>query len=93
MPQANVSVLPATCGVGCVYSHDSYYADELTVQQIKQRGGGIGYNVAGFVNGPRCKGVYNFIKDNFDIVFQSPVKKNRRSGRKFFFIVFKEKEQ
>lgn len=87
-----VTTLAATCGVGLVYAFDAAYGNQLSKTYVKTHGGGIGYNVAGFVSTPRSKRVYEWLSENYDIVFQSPVKKNRRSGRKFFFIVFKDKE-
>lgn len=92
MIKAYSNTLISTCGLGLVHSYSSEYAPILTKSEIRTFGGGIGYNVAGFVKSKECKQVYNWISENYDIVFQSPVKRNRRSGRQFFFIVFKDKE-
>lgn len=89
--RAYVSTATATCGVGVVYGMGATYATDLTKYKIEDFGGGIGYNIAGFVNTKVCRKTYNWIKDNYDIVFQSPVKRNRNSGHLFFFIVFKER--
>jgi hypothetical protein len=91
---ANVGRVIGTCGLGVIhgFEHNFGYGQTLSVERIRQ-GGGIGYTVVGFVNQPRCKKMYEWIKERYDIVFQSPVKKNRNSRRKFFFIVFKEKSK
>jgi Na+/H+ antiporter NhaA len=84
--------LEGTCGVSVVYSFTNgqqWYFDELKGQGLL---GGIGYSVAGFVNTLVCKEAYQQIKRHYQIVFQSPVKRNANSGRKFFFIVFKAKD-
>lgn len=82
------STLPGTCGVGLFsgfqlsptyYNHGPGHALTLS---------GIGYAVAGFTNIPSCKEVYDDIKERYDIVFQSPVKKNENSNNQFFFIVY-----
>lgn len=53
---------------------------------------GIGYTMAGFIDNDQCQYVYEHIKLNYKIVFQSPVKLNRNSQHKFFFIIFTNKD-
>lgn len=87
MPQGIYSVVPGTCGVGVWYGYNQpmhWHAE------IRNFWGGINYNIAGFVDTTQCKKVYNEIKNNHTIVFQSPIKRNRNSGRRFFFVVFKK---
>lgn len=81
--------LPGTCGLSCFYEFGSSdYGNPISSLSL----GGIGYSVAGFVNNRACKTAYEEIKEHYEIVFQSPVKRNRNSGNQFFFIVFKRKE-
>ena len=83
--------VPGTCGVGLYYLFNdppSYY---YSVPRDALVRGGIGYAIAGFVDTPNCKVVYDKIKKDHKIVFQSPVKNNRNSGREFFFIVYTKK--
>ena len=83
--------VPGTCGVGLYYMFNnppSYYHNGPSCALTQ---GGIGYAIAGFVNTTDCKAVYDKIKEDHKIVFQSPVKNNRNSGREFFFIVYTKK--
>jgi hypothetical protein len=81
------------CGVGVIFNFgahkDSLYS---TFGTPTDHYGGIGYNIAGFVNTKICKKVYEDIQQHAEIVFQSPVKTNANTGRHFFFIVYKRKE-
>jgi len=94
--KAWIDWIGSTCGVGEISGYhnpsDHYSPDNLTPENIKDSGGGIGYNIAGFLNSNNCKAVYEEIKRDYDIVFQSPVKRNKNSGNDFFFIVFKLKD-
>lgn len=87
------SNVAGTCGLAVWHSfeNDWYNWDYIHALQSAPMGG-IGFTVAGFVQTKRCKRVFEWIKENKEIVYQSPVKKNRNSGRQFFFIVFKNKE-
>ncbi len=93
MAKASSSQVIGTCGLGVLYNFSTRngrwsYKSNITSCSF----GGIGYNVAGFVNTRICKRVYEEINEYYEIVFQSPVKKNTNSNRKFFFIIFKRKE-
>lgn len=91
----NIETLPANCGVGVLYSFGTMSSPDWPTTEakeiIQEEGGGIGYNIAGFINNKSCHDAYQWIKENYEIVFQSPVKINDNSGNRFFFIVFKEK--
>lgn len=86
------STVPGMCGLGVVHSFDNPHGQQYKVNVSAARLGGIDFSVAGFTDTKRCQKTYNVIKESFDIVFQSPVKRNRNSGNMFFFIVFKRKE-
>lgn len=77
--------LDGTCGVNVWYNYNSPYGYSIE----EARMGGIGYAVAGFVNESVSKQVFEHIKEKKEVVFCSPVKTNRNSGNKFFFVVFK----
>lgn len=93
----NCTTLPGSCGYGVLYAHGNTYIPYMTPDRgkhiIRQNGGGTRYNMAAFVNEPRCKEVYNFIKEHYDIVYQSPVVRNHNSGLQNFMVVFKEKSE
>lgn len=80
------------CGVGCIsgFNNPNNYMHNLTERNLVANG--IGYSITGFVQSDRCERVYKHIADNYNIVFQSPVKHNNNSGRKFFFIIFTKKD-
>ena len=54
---------------------------------------GCKWCLASFRNRPDEKEVYEWIKLNYPIVFQSPVRKNQRTGNLWFFIIFDTKKQ
>lgn len=83
-----VSNVPGTCGVGVLHS---FNLNEYNVNEFPHFFGGIGYNIAGFLDTSRCEETYNEIKRKYKIIFQSPVKRNRNSGNKFFFIIYTPK--
>ncbi len=76
----------STCGVNVWYNYNSPYGYSIEVAPE----GGIGYAVAGFINEVDSKQVFDYIKEKKEVVFCSPVKKNRNSDNKFFFVVFKD---
>lgn len=71
-----------TCGLGVLYGFKS------TTTAIPFFSSGTGFCVAGFTAHNRCEKTYNEIKKKYKIVYQSPVRINRNSGNKFFFIIF-----
>ena len=77
--------LYGTCGVNVWYAYNTLYAPSIEVAEM----GGIGYSIAGFVNESESKQMFDYIKEKKEVVFCSPVKKNRNSDNKFFFVVFK----
>jgi len=77
--------LYGTCGVNVWYGYN--YPCGYSIQEAPM--GGIGYTVAGFISTPASKQAFLHIKEKKEVVFCSPVKKNRNSGNKFFFVVFK----
>jgi len=85
--------LPGTCGVGLYYSFRDRFADgygTIGAHDLagEEHGGGCGFAVAGFVNTPVCREAYGVLKRRGAIVYQSPVRTNRNSGRQFFFCVY-----
>lgn len=84
--------VPGTCGVGLFMgfaNSPSYYSQG---PQAALNTGGIAYAIAGFVDTIACKEVYENIKEHHKIVFQSPVKRNRNSDNRFFFVVYTRKD-
>lgn len=79
------SSMYGTCGVNVWYAYRTPNGPSIKEAQM----GGVGYSVAGFVNESASKQVFEHIKEKKEVVFCSPVKTNRNSGNKFFFVVFK----
>lgn len=93
--KCDTDIVPGTCGLGVLYEFDFYneYGEwDSPYEIIDAPLGGIDYAVAGFVDNLTCKEAYEEINEHYDIVYQSPVKRNCNSGNMFFFIVFKRKE-
>lgn len=79
------STIFGTCGVNVWYGYNTSYAPPIKGAEM----GGIGYSIAGFVNEPDSREMFLHIKEKKEVVFCSPVKKNKNSGNRFFFVVFK----
>jgi hypothetical protein len=80
------TIIPGSCGFGVVYNHEYNPGG-----RISQLPGGTGICVSAFVNEPRCKRVYDWIVENCEILYQSPVMFNSNSGNRNFLVVFKRK--
>lgn len=79
------TTLYGTCGVGLFYDFGrSYYG---RIQDMAPRGG-CGWNIAGFINAPEKKEVYEKLKKKYKIVTQSPVRRNNNSGNQFFYVMY-----
>lgn len=92
--KAWIDSLGGACGVGMLSGFDDppSWCVNIDVRDVKRTGGGIGYTIAGFIDNLKCKETYEEIQRDYDIVFQSPVKRNKNRGNDFFFIVFKIKD-
>lgn len=84
-----------TCGLGVVYgfnSNDPYVASSGTsIRRLRPRG--AGFSVAGFLNTPKCKKAYEELAERFQMVYQSPVRRNRNTGNNFFFVIYDTEAQ
>lgn len=82
--------LSGTCGVKVIYSlSKNYYTDydaysKPTESNLKRSAGWV---IIGFVKTQECKTAYDYYTNKYEVVYQSPVRTNRNSGRKFFFII------
>lgn len=87
----NATSVTWSCGLGVVgsfrFNRQNIYGDELPAV-AGLRGGGTGYHVAAFVNTPECAAEYKAITAAHELLFQSDVRRNRNSGRGFFFIIY-----
>jgi hypothetical protein len=86
----NIS-LQGTCGVGLFYNFDSAYGSRVdswrSPEKITGRGG-ANWQLAGFIEGHATKEVYEAFKKRFKIVLQTPVRRNRNSGNRFFCVMY-----
>lgn len=93
MVKAYIGAVPGNCGILLLSGHNNnrqpgdYWAPTLTKTRLANSRN-TGFGITGFVNEPRCKAVYNWLIKNYEIVYQSPVRRNRNTGHDFFFVVF-----
>lgn len=86
---ATADILSSTCGVGLFYDFESDgYCCEYDDLKTNRNPGGCDWAIAGFVKNEVCKEAYTILRSRFKLIYQSPVRRNTRSGRKFFFCVY-----
>jgi hypothetical protein len=78
--------IAGSCGYTVIYGHGDYIGNVGG-----QVGGGTGVGIAAFVDETPCKRVYDWLVENCEILYQSPVMRNSNSGRDNFLVVFKRK--
>lgn len=86
------NTLDSTCGVGLFYNfqkkrNTSEWGAPDTVDTF-QEDAGCGWYVAGFIDTKECQQAYEEMCAKFILIYQSPVRVNRNSGREFFFCIF-----
>lgn len=81
---------PGTCGLGVIHGFNSNFADiEIYGRPISTIvPQGAGFSVAGFIKTKKCKLAYTELAKKFEMVYQSPVRKNRNTGHRFFFVIY-----
>jgi hypothetical protein len=93
-PQAgHNSVVPHTCGVGVVghfrNSEELSYWDGAEDLKTLVPTGGCGWVIASFTEKrPEFKEAYEILCKRWKLIYQSPVRVNNRTHRKFFFCIF-----
>jgi hypothetical protein len=87
-------IIPMTCGVGEVgwfRKEGGPVWDGKKLASLKPSGG-AGWMIAGFTNslahGDTYEQAYELLKKRWTIVYQSPVRKNKRTGHQFFFCIY-----
>lgn len=85
-----VGSVPGTCGVGVVFGFNS---NDNDINRYGRPISGIparnaGFELAGFIDTPKCKAVYKELSEKWKTVYQSPVRRNRNTGNKFFFVIY-----
>lgn len=87
----NVSTVEGACGVGVILGFkdqsDLYEKDFDTLKHGLISDGGTGFTIVAFINTNSCKEFYEYIHQNYPIVYQSPLRVNKNSQHHFFFIV------
>jgi hypothetical protein len=79
------------CGVTVVGNFSYNYYSETDFLNPSHLFSGTGFFISSFINNEICREAYNRINKKFQIVWQSPVKVNNKTGNKFFFIVYRKK--
>lgn len=80
-----------TCGLDVIYAFNSRDQEAMRMFGLPITGllpRGAGFSVAGFINTHKCKQAYKELAEKFKTVYQSPVRRNRNSRRKFFFVIY-----
>lgn len=81
-------IIGNNCGIGhaSVFRNNSDYGNDL---KKFNPAGGAGWLLASFTTElPDYKEAYEVLKKRFKIVFQSPVRKNKRTNHQFFFCIY-----
>lgn len=78
--------LSGACGVSILYNFaDAYYSGSIEDRDFL---GGAWWTSAGFINTKDCKNYYEEFKKHLQIVYQTPVRKNKNSGNAFIFVIY-----
>jgi hypothetical protein len=83
----HADIFSGTCGLGILYDFERNGRWGTPIGQNPGEAG-CGWYVAGFIDTPLCKEVYEKCCESFTLIYQSPVRINRNSGNEFFFCVF-----
>lgn len=92
-----VKHLPQTCGVTEIGWFRNYIATHPTedaqhfTHLLKHPPVGAGWVIAGFIETEISQEAYRQLKAKWPIMYQSPVRVNTRTGRKFFFCIYDTK--
>ena len=89
---AFVDPLTATCGVNLIRSFVEAFGSGYAYGRELPRLGGADLALAGFINTPDCKKMYDQLAKQFNIVYQSSVRMNTNSGRQFFIVIYDGKK-
>ncbi len=84
------TTVTGTCGLGVFYDFaltNSQYTYRMRLNEMS-RNRGASFAVAGFVNTLICKQAYEELNQRFKTVYQSPVRLNRNSSKRFFFVIY-----
>jgi hypothetical protein len=79
-----------SCGLEVVggFRYNRYDWENDTSLLENRVGSGTRMVLAAFVNTKECRDAYKIITKKWPVLFQSPVRRNRNSGRDFFFIIY-----
>ncbi len=87
--------VPGNCGVGYLSDFefssddvDGYWGGNHNESLDILVTGGAGFMLAGFIKSKVCKAAYERLCALHTLVYQSPVRINLNSRRKFFFCIF-----
>jgi hypothetical protein len=86
--------LTGSCGVGLAYGYYTpwsgalYPTGSILDENKSMYCGGTDYHMAAFVRETESKAVFEQFKKDYKIVFMSEKRRNRNSGRMFFFCVY-----
>lgn len=90
MLPGRITTLSGTCGVlvAHYFGITNTYANQSELPVLSNLKLSAGWVIAGFIHNQYCKKAYEQWSEKYNIVYQSPVRKNRNSGNQFFFVIF-----
>jgi hypothetical protein len=79
--------IDGTCGVGFVcYFEDDKWSDLDHTEEVTV--GGAGLFVAGYIDTPRCREVFEEYKGRYKMLLRTTPRMNKNSGNMFSFVVY-----
>lgn len=67
--------------------HGRYSYEDTPIENLRNHGG-CGWLLSGFISNNECKAAYEALCTKHHLVYQSPVRVNANSGRRFFVCIF-----
>lgn len=77
-------LLDGTCGVAVLWDYGNKWGSPIG----DAVSAGCGWYIAGFIDNNECREAYDEMCGKYKLIYQSPVRLNRNSGKDFFFCIF-----
>lgn len=85
--------IQGACGVGTfsefaiIGGGRDRYGPTTPIEELVNDGGS-GWLLCGYINNKECRAAYELLKEKYQIVLQSPVRRNTNSNHDFFFVTY-----
>ncbi len=87
------STVAGSCGLSVVFNFRYLQQVNPWERALVPEAYGTGFYIAAFVDTEVCRDTYTMLSNRHKIAYQSPVRRNRNSGRGFFFCVFDKRSK